>query len=113
MGCLPDGWIEYGERPARLRLVEKYAGLDLVRALPADLAGRTVCVLREQGLGDEIFFLRYAPALRARGARITYRSSEKMRSIFQRVAALDEVIGEARQSLRRTSSFWPAIFRMR
>lgn len=41
--------------------------------LPADLHGRTVLVQGEQGIGDELFFMRYLPALQARGARVHYQ----------------------------------------
>jgi tetratricopeptide (TPR) repeat protein len=41
--------------------------------LPADLNARTVRITGEQGIGDELFFMRYLPALRARGARVVYR----------------------------------------
>jgi tetratricopeptide (TPR) repeat protein len=94
MGRLADGWIEYGTRPARLRCLEKYPHLSLARTLAPDFTGKHICVMREQGLGDELFFLRYSKALHARGARITYRSSDKLRSILERISALDHVIGE-------------------
>jgi hypothetical protein len=37
----------------------------------------------EQGLGDEIFFLRYARELHLRGARISYRASDKLRGLLR------------------------------
>jgi Flp pilus assembly protein TadD len=93
-GCLVDGWVEYGYRPALKRFREKYPDIALSRTLPSDLNGRHVCVLREQGLGDEIFFLRYARQLRESGARITYRASNKIRSILARVPCIGEVLEE-------------------
>lgn len=93
-GCLADGWVEYGSRPALRRFREKYPDITLARALPDDLDGKHICVLREQGLGDEIFFLRYAPQLRASGAKITYRASSKLKSIFGRLDCLAEVLAE-------------------
>jgi tetratricopeptide (TPR) repeat protein len=94
-GSLADGWREYVHRPARQRFLEKYASVELTCELPEDLHGKHVCLLREQGLGDEVFFLRYAARLKAHGARITYRSSNKIRSLFARIGVLDAVIGEA------------------
>jgi tetratricopeptide (TPR) repeat protein len=38
-----------------------------------DLRGRTVLVEAEQGLGDTLHFVRYVPALAARGARVVLR----------------------------------------
>jgi tetratricopeptide (TPR) repeat protein len=94
-GSLAEGWMEYGYRPALGRLREKYATLDLGRTMPADLTGKHVCVLREQGLGDELFFLRYVRSVAARGARITYRASDKIKSLIERIAGIDRVIDES------------------
>lgn len=94
-GCLQDGWRHYGVRPAALRFREKYADLALTRELPAELAGKEVCVLREQGLGDEIFFLRYAPALAARGARVIYRASNKIAPLLSHLGFISGVIDES------------------
>ncbi len=93
-GHLQDGWIEYGVRPAALRFREKYPALDLARSLPQDLSGKHICVLREQGLGDELFFLRYAPVLAARGARITYRSSDKIAGLLARAPCIHAQVEE-------------------
>lgn len=94
VGRIADGWMEYGTRPARLRLVEKHGTSRLSRTLPTDVAGKHICVLREQGLGDELFFLRYSDALRARGAHIMYRSSAKIKTLLERVPTIDAVLGE-------------------
>ena len=92
IGNLDAGWREYGWRPARSRFVEKLSALQLVREAPGGVSGRSICVLREQGLGDELFFLRFATLLKARGAEITYCADAKIASMLERVAALDRVI---------------------
>lgn len=93
-GNLQEGWTEYGCRPPAIRFREKYADLALTRSFPQGLQGKHVCVLREQGLGDEIFFLRYAPLLAARGARITYRASNKIASLLSRLPCIDRLVEE-------------------
>jgi Flp pilus assembly protein TadD len=93
-GRLAEGWVEYGYRPPVQRFHEKFPHVALSRTLPPDLHGRRVCVLQEQGLGDEIFFLRYAPQLHAAGARITYRASHQIASLLERVAGIAEVLAE-------------------
>jgi len=94
-GRIQEGWREYGGRAASIRIREQAPDLPLTGALPERLAGATVCVIREQGLGDELFLLRYVPLLRARGARISYRTSSKLRSMLTRLDGIDEVIEES------------------
>ena len=66
--------------------------------LPDDLSGQRILLLKEQGLGDEIFFLRFAPEVKRRGAEITYVGDAKIAPIIRRVGFIDRVIGEAREA---------------
>lgn len=91
-GNMQSGWREYQQRPARARFAEELAHVKLAEKAGEDLVGKTVLLLREQGLGDELFFLRFARELKSRGAAITYRTNPKIASILARVAALDRVI---------------------
>jgi tetratricopeptide (TPR) repeat protein len=92
-GQLADGWRHYSLRPEAERL-GRLAELKLSLDLPAALAGKHICVLREQGLGDEIFFLRYVRELHLRGARISYRGSKEIRSLLQRANFVHELLEE-------------------
>ena len=93
-GDLRAGWMEYEWRPARLRFVAENPGLRLVRELPDSLAGGKISLLREQGLGDELFFLRFAAALKSRGATIAYCAGTRLASLLRRVPLLDRVTGQ-------------------
>lgn len=95
VGRFAEGWAEYTYRAPLECLRETFPDIPLSRTLPADLSGKRVAVLREQGLGDEIFFLRYAPQLSARGARVTYRANNKLRSVLARVPCLAQVLDES------------------
>ncbi len=64
------------------------------KPLPDDLNGKDILVLREQGLGDDIFFLRFAPALKERGAWICHDPDPKVASIVARFPFIDEIIGD-------------------
>ncbi len=91
-GLFRDGWTDYRYRPAYFVFRDKLPDVALSQTLPDDLRGKHVCVLREQGLGDELFFLRYVPALAATGAQITYRSGEKIKSLVERLPNIGAVI---------------------
>lgn len=85
-GRFDDGWREYDwrRRLAGMRLPER--GVD---ALPADLSGRRILLRREQGLGDELFFLRFVPELRRRGARVAFDCSPKLAPLLSQSPLLE------------------------
>jgi tetratricopeptide (TPR) repeat protein len=60
--------------------------------LPHDLHAATVYLRREQGLGDELFFLRFVPQLRARGAKVVYRCGAKLVPLLARCSVADRLL---------------------
>ena len=93
-GCLQDAWIPYAYRPGAPELRETHRAS---QSLPHTLAGLQVCVLAEQGLGDQLFFLRWSALLASRGARVIHRASRKLYGLLQRAHALDTVLPENAQ----------------
>src|SRR5690606_3902543 len=61
-----------------------------------DTAGKHILIRREQGIGDELFFLRYAPLLRARCATVTLHVSAKIAALVARAGCADAIITEDR-----------------
>ena len=61
------------------------------------LAGKTILLHAEQGLGDTIQFCRYAPLFAARGARVIVEVPRALKRLVASVAAVAEVCerGEA------------------
>jgi hypothetical protein len=60
--------------------------------MPLDWRGKRVLLLSDQGIGDEIFFLRFAPRLRAAGARLLHRPHPKLAGLVARSGWVDEVL---------------------
>jgi Flp pilus assembly protein TadD len=96
-GDLQSGWREYRKRPARVAFGEKFPQVELIAEAVPSLSAKKVLVLREQGLGDELFFLRFAPELKARGAAVTYSAHSKISTLLARVPAIDRVITDPDQ----------------
>jgi tetratricopeptide (TPR) repeat protein len=70
-GDVDRGWREYAYRPWRgSEILADVAAGRYPTAMPGDLRGRDVLILSEQGLGDMLFFLRYARFLADAGARL-------------------------------------------
>lgn len=96
-GRFAEGWADYRARPSgrAFRARQAAEGQDTPR-LPADMAGRSVLLLSNQGFGDELFFLRFVPALKRRGARIIYRAASKMAGLVRQLPDLDSVVEDDR-----------------
>jgi tetratricopeptide (TPR) repeat protein len=77
----------------RLRLPD-YRGLREDRLLPplAVVHGRTVLLTHEEGFGDTLQFLRYAPLLAERGARVIARMPAPLLRLAQRVPGIAAAI---------------------
>ena len=90
LGEFSQGWRDYRARPSMAREVADFP-TDL---LPAELDGKLVLLEKDQGLGDELFFLRFVPALKSLGARIAYRPSLKIRGLIERLNLIDTVLAE-------------------
>ena len=89
-GDFAAGWRDYAARPTRLRA--DGAGLKLDTILPPGLDGRRVLLLGEQGIGDELFFLRFAPEVKARGARVHVQCDAKLLTLLERAGLFDGVV---------------------
>jgi tetratricopeptide (TPR) repeat protein len=71
IGRFEPGWREHVFRPTRgAEVIEQALSGQYPPALPAELHGREVTILGEQGLGDMLFFLRFAKPLADAGARL-------------------------------------------
>jgi tetratricopeptide (TPR) repeat protein len=90
-GRTERGWREHLYRPSRgNEILGAIISGSYPPPLPADLAGRDVVILAEQGLGDMLFFLRFAKPLADAGARLHIRRLEpRLVPIVQRALDID------------------------
>lgn len=88
-GQFREGWQEYDWRwldPAFTADERPFA--DPPWRGEAPVAGRTMLLHAEQGLGDTLQFVRYAPLLRARGARVVLQVQAPLMTLLAELADL-------------------------
>jgi tetratricopeptide (TPR) repeat protein len=97
-GRFEQGWRNFIHRDIRYTKTKTRPWLRT--RLPPDLRGQPIHLVREQGLGDELFFLRYAPLLKSLGAHIAYVGHAKLESILKRTDCIDRFIVEPDDNTR-------------
>lgn len=89
LGDYAEGWKEYGWRwrvPAiRAAIRAAMPALPCPRWQGEDLAGRSILLWAEQGFGDTLQFIRYAPLVRRLGAAVHVRCPAELRRLFSRI----------------------------
>jgi tetratricopeptide (TPR) repeat protein len=60
----------------------------------SDLAGRTLLIQAEQGLGDTIQFIRYAALAKRRGGRVVFQCQPALREVLKGCAGIDELVSQ-------------------
>jgi len=98
LGRYDEGWQAYHWRTTRRPLRAAYPELvQDPRVVAAASAPSRLRILCEQGLGDEVFFLRFAPALRERGHRLFVSCVPKLEPLLASMPYLVESVntGEA------------------
>ena len=58
-----------------------------------DLSGKTILLRCEQGFGDTLQFARYAPAVKACGAKIILQAPAQLLPLLKSLAGVDALIG--------------------
>jgi tetratricopeptide (TPR) repeat protein len=95
LGQLERGWPEYEWRRRLAPSPPQPALWD-----GAALAGRSILVdCLEQGLGDALQFVRYAPLVKERGGTVILQCPEPLTSILSGCAGIDQVVVSGSQAL--------------
>jgi Flp pilus assembly protein TadD len=91
--CLGDFAGGYPEYDWRLKL-DRFAGLRLPIPLwdGSPLAGKTIMLVSEQGLGDTLQYVRYAPLIQARGARVVVACQPPLLDILAGFPGADRLV---------------------
>ena len=87
-GNLLDGWDNYTFRPT----TRHHLAMDANSLKNVKLKGKRILLLNEQGIGDELFFLRFCRQLRSLDTTIDYLTTPKIASLLHQITELDRVI---------------------
>jgi tetratricopeptide (TPR) repeat protein len=95
LGDFAEGWKQYEYRWER----KKYAvgRPNFPRPLwrgEKDLHGKTILLTAEQGLGDAIQFVRYAPLVAALGAKVLLAIHRPLKALMQSVSGISQVVAD-------------------
>ncbi len=91
-GDFEKGWAEYEWRWRRPQTPPRPLPFPAWDGAP--LAGRSLLLYMEQGLGDMIQFLRYAPLVQARGGRVVVQAPAFLLPLFSTCPGIDELVAE-------------------
>lgn len=93
MGQLQRGWQEHEWRKKLDKPVANRAYPQRPRPGQQDIAGKTLFIYWEQGLGDTLQFCRYARLARARGARVIMSVQDPLLRLLRQMEPAIRVIG--------------------
>jgi hypothetical protein len=91
-GDVANGFDDYRARPT----VDRGRYPEPTALLPTDLSNRRFRLVIEQGLGEHLFFLRYAASLAARGAELAVEADAKLAAVLAGHPALGRLIDRDR-----------------
>jgi tetratricopeptide (TPR) repeat protein len=89
-GDFKEGWPEYEFRWTQLGLAERHA--DSPRWDGSPLADKTILVHAEQGLGDTIHFIRYAPLVKERAGTVLFECQAPLVHLLKGSAGIDQLV---------------------
>ena len=93
IGAWSEGWQRF---EARFSVPDVFPALDLPKDVRfwrgEDIAGRTILLQAEQGFGDTIHCVRYAPLVAERGAKVVLRVQPELAKLAAEVRGVDTVL---------------------
>lgn len=91
LGRWREAWVPYARRDSRRAFESRAIADGRPYRVPrlAELTAKDVTLVGEQGLGDILFFLRFAPALRAAAQHLAFAGDRRLHSILRRSGLFD------------------------
>jgi tetratricopeptide (TPR) repeat protein len=94
MGRLAEGWRLYEWRKKKAIAARDYP--QPIWLGETDIAGKTILLTEEQGLGDTIQFCRYAPLVAQRGARVILEIPPQLTRLAASLAGVAQIVEAGR-----------------
>lgn len=91
-GHYSEGWREYDWRWRKADFTSPHRHSNIPRWDGSPLNGRTILLHAEQGFGDAIQFVRYAPLVVQRGGSVILEAHPELVSLFQGIAGVQTII---------------------
>jgi tetratricopeptide (TPR) repeat protein len=98
LGRFKEGWKDFEVRwqldddQPFLKAAQEEKTYPSRRWTGEDLKGKTILIYAEQGFGDTILCSRYIPMVKARGARVIFRTALELYRLFQNVRGIDLLV---------------------
>jgi tetratricopeptide (TPR) repeat protein len=91
-GNFREGWREYEWRWGTQYLAASRRNFTQPLWDGSDIRDRTILLHAEQGFGDTIQFIRYAPLVAERGYRVVFECSRELATLLQSVQGIGQVV---------------------
>jgi len=91
-GDFENGWREYEWRWLAKEFPSERRNFTQPLWTGEDLNGQTVLLYVEQGLGDALQFVRYAPLVKNKGGRVIVECPKTLARLFETVEGIDQVV---------------------
>lgn len=94
LGVMPEGWDQHEFRWEHKGLTNPKREFPQPRWNGETFAGRTLLLHFEQGFGDTLMFVRYAPIVKQLGGRVLLLAQRPLADLVATCPGLDQVIAE-------------------